>query len=431
MAALGEIVNIDELNKLCAEIEKNPMRVTSFQHQINAMYERKVSASIAAVLESYYLRMQNLPEDGSGIYPERSVRDVATVTELYPARVNSYTRARCLSETRPGKLSDEELLSGGVPPVDLYQSKPGRYVFSRTGQVALLLDETDGSPALVRELSSRSYEAIYSMGGNRLHRQPLRHVSKLFLIHDQFSPANYCHWMLDWLPRLLAIREAVQDTGDFHIAMFKMRGFHYECFDLLGIPREKIIELPEGNDFAATSISCDSFLGTSLTNSAWRHALHAGSPWQAKLVRKHLANSNTSDLPRRFILDRRDMRKLVLEDDSKKLLEKLEFARIYAEDLSLSDQIRLFSNADCIIAAHGAGLTNTVFCSPEAKVLEIFPPGYSTRAYWLVANAVGLNYSCFVAERASGPERAHPRHYDCAVPQGLLLEWLTTINTQK
>ena len=49
------------------------------------------------------------------------------------------------------------------------------------------------------------------------------------------------------------------------------------------------------------------------------------------------------------------------------------FKNIILEDLSFSDQITYFNNAKFIIAQHGAGLFNLVFCKENTSILEIEP----------------------------------------------------------
>jgi hypothetical protein len=45
--------------------------------------------------------------------------------------------------------------------------------------------------------------------------------------------------------------------------------------------------------------------------------------------------------------------------------------RLELEDLSIEDQINLFSNAEVIVCAHGAAMTNMLFCKPHTKLFEI------------------------------------------------------------
>ena len=39
----------------------------------------------------------------------------------------------------------------------------------------------------------------------------------------------------------------------------------------------------------------------------------------------------------------------------------------------MKNQITLFNNAKIIIAQHGAGLFNLIYCKPNTKIIEIFP----------------------------------------------------------
>ncbi len=51
----------------------------------------------------------------------------------------------------------------------------------------------------------------------------------------------------------------------------------------------------------------------------------------------------------------------------------------------------LFRDAEIVIAPHGGGLANLVFCTPGAKVIELFPPA-NIDLYYRLATQLGLNY---------------------------------------
>jgi len=48
------------------------------------------------------------------------------------------------------------------------------------------------------------------------------------------------------------------------------------------------------------------------------------------------------------------------------------FKKIILEDLTFKKQVEIFNSAKVIIAPHGAGLTNLVFCKEKTKVVELF-----------------------------------------------------------
>ncbi len=85
---------------------------------------------------------------------------------------------------------------------------------------------------------------------------------------------------------------------------------------------------------------------------------------------------------------------------------------------SLHAQIARFATASAIIGAHGAGLTNMMFCRKTCPILEIFPPAFGTPHYYLMARQRGFPYRWIMAESPIGkgyiattqvpPERFRP-----------------------
>lgn len=61
--------------------------------------------------------------------------------------------------------------------------------------------------------------------------------------------------------------------------------------------------------------------------------------------------------------------------------------------LTLDEQINIFRNARLVIGAHGAGLSNVVFCDPEAVLYELIPDHYRNCCMNRLALAAGLHYA--------------------------------------
>ena len=62
------------------------------------------------------------------------------------------------------------------------------------------------------------------------------------------------------------------------------------------------------------------------------------------------------------------------------------------------EQVRRFGEAEIIVAAHGAGLTNLLFARPGATVLELFPEDCVKSSYLWLATRMGLNYRALLGE---------------------------------
>ena len=61
------------------------------------------------------------------------------------------------------------------------------------------------------------------------------------------------------------------------------------------------------------------------------------------------------------------------------------------EDLTIERQIELFFNAECVVGAHGAGMTNILF-GRDLKVVEIFPCSFRVPHYHFLAGSIGHTY---------------------------------------
>jgi capsular polysaccharide biosynthesis protein len=71
-------------------------------------------------------------------------------------------------------------------------------------------------------------------------------------------------------------------------------------------------------------------------------------------------------------------------------LQKLGFAQIKPEKMSVAEQARAFRSARVVVGAHGAALANLAFCRPGTHVIELFSPLYVNPCYRNLALAAGL-----------------------------------------
>ncbi len=86
------------------------------------------------------------------------------------------------------------------------------------------------------------------------------------------------------------------------------------------------------------------------------------------------------------------------EDELFQGLRPYGFERYVLEELSTEEQIALFYDAEAVVAAHGAGLTNTIFSS-EIKVIELFPAPFVLPHFYFLAKSLGHSYQYWCADR--------------------------------
>jgi len=198
------------------------------------------------------------------------------------------------------------------------------------------------------------------------------------------SASNYFHWMFEALPRLRFLREAGSPCDWIYIC--QSRRFQLEACAHLGLPAEKII------DTAATP-----FLRAEHLVLPRRVDMFEG--WIVPWLRESLLSlgqkaSFAQSPPRRIYISRRQAtsRGVVNDEELLGLLHAHGFTEVRLEELGLAEQIALFGHAEAIVAPHGAGLTNLIFCASGTLVVELIAEGYNSDLYPRLGEARQLNY---------------------------------------
>lgn len=239
-------------------------------------------------------------------------------------------------------------------------------------------------------------------------RLPGRHLSLL-----TGSPENYYHWMMDGIGRLAATPpDMVANCATVLHPAFDV-GFQRDSFRRLGL------DLPARPVARGTTLRVEhmvvpwSVLGEHLPHPslATQFAQLAANPPPAAAPGLY---------PRRLYIDRSTSknRHLINEPELIAALAKIGFVPVRLEDLSLSVQIALFANADVIVAPHGAGLTNILFCRPGTKLVEILMDAWVNWCFRRLAALVGMQYDCVIGledRPPDTPRAAWPHDKDWAV----------------
>ena len=93
------------------------------------------------------------------------------------------------------------------------------------------------------------------------------------------------------------------------------------------------------------------------------------------------------------------------------VLRSHDFAVLDPGELTVSEQIEIFSSAEAIVGLHGAGLTNITFAPPGATVVELQPAGLDwarTVLFWNVAAVAGHRYAQVVCASHLDHPRMNP-----------------------
>ena len=233
---------------------------------------------------------------------------------------------------------------------------------------------------------------------------PLKKIKGNIAVLSAPSGRGYYHWMFDVLPRIQLLREAGYDFNSvdkFLINNYLSR-FHIETLNMIGIPRNKIMESQLNPHLQADALIVPSLVGD--TGSVPRYACDF---LRNEFLPKISKNNNHS---KRVYVNRGQVwhRRVVNEPEIVNTLQRYGFESVALETLSLLEQIALMANAEVVIAPHGAGLTNIVFCDPGTKIIEFLYPASVNVMYWTIAEEMKFEYYYLMAEGDVPPENVNP-----------------------
>ena len=183
---------------------------------------------------------------------------------------------------------------------------------------------------------------------------------------------NYYHWTIECLPRLAAVNRYQNATGVKPTVLVSEESpsWMLESLELAGVSSDQYASL-------TTHTAVDR-----LVLPSYPRPTRAECEWVKNTVRESVSPSNNEES--RIYVTRRNATRRRVHNEPRLLdfLHEYGFKSYALEDLSVAQQVNLFSDADVIVAPHGAGLANIVY-SDSITVIELFGESKKTTFYRL------------------------------------------------
>jgi len=195
---------------------------------------------------------------------------------------------------------------------------------------------------------------------------------------------NYYHWLSDVLPRIKLYEPVFEQIDHFCVASNVPAKF-LEILKDFGIRSEKILLVGEKE-----KLHFDHLYVSSLPGSEGR-----APKWAVEYTREKLLKTDGPKQSKKIYFKRGDNveRKILNEATLIALLENEGFEIIDPGTLTIYEQINLMSGAAIVIGAHGAALSNLLFCPDGTSVIEIFSPDYfRTDCYYTLSAILNFDY---------------------------------------
>lgn len=173
---------------------------------------------------------------------------------------------------------------------------------------------------------------------------------------------NYYHWTIETLPRIRSLERYAEANGEYP--------------DLL-VPADRpswMDETIERIDYGGRVLGWSG--GVAHVDRLVVPVFPDPTPEECRWLRMRMRGDDRGEGTEggtHVFVSRADatVRRIKNTDEIRPVLEEYGFETYVLSELTIAEQIRLFSNADTVVAPHGAGLTNLVYAD-DAGVVELF-----------------------------------------------------------
>jgi capsular polysaccharide biosynthesis protein len=220
---------------------------------------------------------------------------------------------------------------------------------------------------------------------------------------------NFYHWWTDCLPRVYVYSVYSSAFPEFRqsraIVPSTLNAFQKQSLDLMEVPFEEA---------TARYVRVEELLIPCGLNYRSGQRLSAlARPFAAEINTFFKTEDGGHAAPEGLLYVSREkarVRRIKNEKELLGVLAPLGFECVDLADLSVSEQISLFSRARLVISPHGAGLTNLLFSRPGTKLIEIFSlEGLHSSSYRHLCGLMEMEYCTCVGEMTPPADQSSHR----------------------
>jgi len=307
-------------------------------------------------------------------------RKVNRQLDLAHRRIVSYNRIVSLDANRksiPGLSSytaipyDREFIGRAAALSGEFVQEPQREIFVCSFTKVDLQVETGALAVsgnkLIAESATESISLQASVRSYVRCPEPIEHLSGATYATIMTHHRNYFHWFTDTLPRLYLLDALKLDTPVKLLVPTNLKLHHLTSL-MWCLPANFSVEFVEADRWLTVeNLYFPSLVRTRTSNYLPKEALD----FVRNAAFRHVPLAPVLKPGRRIYISRsKDARRCVLnEQDVRACLTQFGFEVVYAQELTVEEQVSLFHTAEWIVAPHGAGLTNMLF-GEHLRILE-------------------------------------------------------------
>lgn len=206
---------------------------------------------------------------------------------------------------------------------------------------------------------------------------------------------GYFHWILESLTRIQGLEHYIQQTGRKPKLIIPSNppDWMLESLSLVGYEPDRCIR------WNYSKAQVKRLVVPSFRRNEGFVFSPAACNWLRERVLSNLPEANNEKVSYSpyIYISRQDAekRRVVNLGAVMKALAPMGFVSYTLSDMNFSEQVRLFSQAEVIVAPHGAGLTNMIWSKQNPIIIELFSKFYTNPVYYALSKTLNFEYgSC-------------------------------------
>ena len=279
---------------------------------------------------------------------------------------------------------------------NLYKITDGRIFTDNNENVAVIKDNFILPNVSFQQINGKLETVKYNITVKQSTSFFIKKIKgKVFNLCQGASGDNYFHFIFDILPKIYLLNSKIDLKKVDYFYVSDPKKWQIKIFGILGINKKKLLSSKKYKHILAEEIYA--------VDHPWYNKGYVQKncqkipKWIVHKNRKLFLNNNKkNNTNKKIFLDRSDSKynhcQIKNLKDIKKLILEKKFKIYKPEILSFEQQINLFKDSSIIIGAHGAALSNIIFCKPGTKVIEIIPADHPNRKAERVSKILKLRY---------------------------------------
>jgi len=196
-----------------------------------------------------------------------------------------------------------------------------------------------------------------------------RHLPRLAVANGYLLGGNdnYYHHTVDYLSAAYFLADVEEDTGSLLPIVDCKRDWQVGLLDVFVGKQRNVLQVRQDSLVAVERLY--------IPRKCFQVEGELNVPGWFSWIRKKADDLGGKAGRNRLYVSRKKTRQRKIQNEAgfEGFLAGMGFRTVITEELSVPEQIRLFRDAEVVVSAHGAGLTNLIYCKTGAAILELMP----------------------------------------------------------